>query len=714
MTIKRSLFLVILFLNLMIAYFLVADIYRAWHHQHALVEEQESNIAMTDLLKSANNWAVERGVTNAALAASMPVPDARKQIILKRRAEALAYYKDALKHIKILKAEMDQSSPFYQLVVDATVKMEEKFAKAEQMRARADKALALPKSQRDPSLAKSWVPTMSALIITSQDLRFVLTEEALMLDPELGREAEIRHFAWIMSEYAGRERAILGAHIAANKPLANTTLKTLSEYRGRVEEGWNLAKKLSATSNDVVKQAIKSTQKTFFDDYNGLRDQVYQAGMRAYEQSAVGPTDSSHTIYPVDSKQWIAAATTAINGVLAFQDASIEETTIHMDHMAAEVQREIIIEAVLLLLTLLASGSAFYVLFFKVTRPLKSMTETMNELANGNNDVEIPCMGQMNEMGTMAESVQIFKNNALERARLRDEQQEAEAQSEQEKKQAMNNLADSFEGRVQGIIETVASAATELSSTAEHMTNIIAKSNEMVQESTTNANQASSNVQSVASAAEEMSATTGEIKAQMARANHLVAQSVKVVENADNQAQKLSHASNRVKEVTQLISDISSQINLLALNATIESARAGEAGKGFAVVASEVKNLAAQTDKSIQEIEQVIGDMSAASDDIIDSLGGVKESVENISEASSSVSTSVEQQSAATNEIAANMQSASQGTLEISGNLSEVSSSASQSQASSSQVLSAANELSQQSETLKQEVAKFLCEIRAA
>jgi methyl-accepting chemotaxis protein len=211
-----------------------------------------------------------------------------------------------------------------------------------------------------------------------------------------------------------------------------------------------------------------------------------------------------------------------------------------------------------------------------------------------------------------------------------------------------------------------------------------------------------------------MSATVREISSQLQNSNNLISKSVDSVEHADTHAQALAEASQKVEEVVQIISDIAGQINLLALNATIESARAGEAGKGFAVVASEVKNLAGQTDKSIQEIETVIAEMNEVSSDIIGALKGIKHSVQDISESSSGIASAVEEQSATTNEIAQNMQSAAQGTQTISDNLEAVSSGASQSQSAAEQVLSAAQDLSRQSETLDKEVKAFLEEIRSA
>jgi methyl-accepting chemotaxis protein len=90
-----------------------------------------------------------------------------------------------------------------------------------------------------------------------------------------------------------------------------------------------------------------------------------------------------------------------------------------------------------------------------------------------------------------------------------------------------------------------------------------------------------------------------EIAVQTSKTDQLVGVSKEKTIVADEQAVVLADAARQVSETVNLISSIAEKINLLALNATIESARAGEAGRGFAVVASEVKNLADQTNKSV-------------------------------------------------------------------------------------------------------------------
>jgi methyl-accepting chemotaxis protein len=275
----------------------------------------------------------------------------------------------------------------------------------------------------------------------------------------------------------------------------------------------------------------------------------------------------------------------------------------------------------------------------------------------------------------------------------------------------MKNLANTFEKRIQSIIDGVTSASVELSTTSKSMGSSVSQSNQHALGAANDAQETCGNVQSVAAAMEEMSATIQEISSQTQKANDIISQSMQKVSGADAHANQLRMATQKVRDVINLISGIASQINLLALNATIESARAGEAGKGFSVVASEVRNLAGQTDKSIQEIEKVIGDMNEAAGSVINALESIKGSVEEINIASCGVASAVEEQSAVVNDIAQNMNAATQKTLMVKDSIQTVGALSTQAEQSSQQILKAVGNLSIQAEQLDTEVASFLSEL---
>ena len=318
------------------------------------------------------------------------------------------------------------------------------------------------------------------------------------------------------------------------------------------------------------------------------------------------------------------------------------------------------------------------------------------------------------EFGFVARTLTEMKDKLLKGKELEAQQATLKQQAEVARKEGMMQLAQSFEDRVQSIVQAVAAAATELSQTADLTITSTNRSQDMAREASASATQTAGNVESVASAAAELSSAVQEISSQLMRSNQLVADSVHKTQAADERAKSLSIAAEKVKEVVGLISEIASQTNLLALNATIESARAGEAGKGFAVVASEVKNLATQTGNSIVDINKVIQEMSTATGEIAGALTDIRQSVTQISESSSGISSAVEEQAATTNEIMRNMQTAAQGTSQVNHSVSEISAASQQANNSSQEVAAAARELSVQAENLDKQVREFLSEIRSA
>jgi methyl-accepting chemotaxis protein len=354
----------------------------------------------------------------------------------------------------------------------------------------------------------------------------------------------------------------------------------------------------------------------------------------------------------------------------------------------------------------------FVLLGRSIVNPIKAMTVAMRKIADGETSTAIPAQERRDEVGAMAQSVQIFKDNMIEASRLRGEQDVLKTRSDAERKQLVSRMADDFEHGVRASLDTLTGAATEMQATSKSMS---ATAGEASHQATSVAVVGGPGAAQVATGAtEELSSSVAEIGRQVTQSTEIAGQAVAEANRTNVTVQGLSAAAQKIGDVVKLISDIASQTNLLALNATIEAARAGDAGRGFAVVASEVKSLANQTAKATEEISAQVAAMQGATADAVQAIEGIGRTIGSINEIASVISVAVDQQGAATREIARNVQEAAQGTGQVSSNISGVNQAADKTGSAASKVLSSAEQLSGQAATLRADVDRFLANIRAA
>ena len=363
---------------------------------------------------------------------------------------------------------------------------------------------------------------------------------------------------------------------------------------------------------------------------------------------------------------------------------------------------------------LFGMSAGFMIGQYGVAKPIRSIVELLRKLANGEFAVEVQGTDREDEIGDIAKAAVVFKDNGLAKVRMEQEQKENEKRVAEQRKADIIKMADSFEGAVGEIIETVSSASTELEASAESLTKTAERAQHVTTTVAAASEEASTNVQSVASATEELSSSVNEIRRQVQESARMANEAVDQARKTNDRVGELSKAAARIGDVVELINTIAGQTNLLALNATIEAARAGEAGRGFAVVASVVKALAEQTAKATGEIGQQITGIQAATQDSVTAIKEISGTIEKLSEISSTIAAAVEEQGAATQEISRNVQQAALGTEQVSSNITDVQRGAGETGSASSQVLSAAQSLSRDSNRLKLEVGKFLNTVRAA
>lgn len=389
----------------------------------------------------------------------------------------------------------------------------------------------------------------------------------------------------------------------------------------------------SSKTNYLVKLS------TGFIDAAAMRADV--AGNNASAGSAV------ETAFDDEYEHFIELANQAKVMILEDMEAGLE----NQEDLNSSASRWMII------ISVLGVGLAVFLGFTiskAITGPVVALAAAAEAIAQGDLTIDDIKVDSKDEIGDLANSVNVMKAN----------------------------LGDLIK-KVRDMAEHLASAMTELAASANQMATGSEEQSNQTAQVATSVEQMSATIIEVAKNSQNASGLAEKTKATADEGGNVVSDAIegmkRVAETVKESAatvESLGKSSDKIGEIVSVINDIADQTNLLALNAAIEAARAGEQGRGFAVVADEVRKLAEKTSSATKEIAEMISNIQTETGGAMasmhtgtkqveegvelankagDSLGEIVASVEGVSELIQQIATASEEQSSAAEEISANV-----------------------------------------------------------
>lgn len=356
----------------------------------------------TDLLmQAAAAWALERGTVVKALEAQRPLRSEERALIRDNRRLS----EEVLAH---LRAQQHTLAPLHNGVEALSQDVFNAYAAVEALRRELDRAAAegdLPAGLQPGA----WFAATTALIRSVHQLSLALRDQ-VDGHSALAVTMRLRTMAWELTEFAGRERALISGILAGQREPTAGEFEQIGHYRGHLDSALQDVDRITGMPqlDPSLKEALARVREAYGEELLGHRQRIRPALLSG--QAPPGTADL-----------WFDAVTRVIGTAIELQRLTSEASQKEARRQFANHYRGAHLELAVLVVSIALGAASLFFVMHRVVRPIRRVTAAFGRLAAGDDNVEIPVTVRRDEIGTMTRAIRAFRENVIERRHLETE-----------------------------------------------------------------------------------------------------------------------------------------------------------------------------------------------------------------------------------------------------------------------------------------------------